>query len=220
MRGFNDEAREYLQKSLPLIKAAARPDQITRTNRLLTERQDMIIWLDAMSGRIDEAWAGSEDQANDWQSLLETGLDNITTSLDYSTYLLDRAWLANERGDTELALSLLEQGMAMISAEAVKMPNNRRIGNTLTLAAYRYWEITGELPTVETLSLLPDYKAFEDRTRACTDASMAVRKEVMLGNAAQANDLVAYLLDKGYGESGFMRICRLYYGCSGDTDAN
>jgi tetratricopeptide (TPR) repeat protein len=97
MRGFNDEAREYLQKSLPLIKAAARPDQITRTNRLLTERQDMIIWLDAMSGRIDEAWAGSEDQANDWQSLLETGLDNITTLLGFSAYLLDRAWLPHER---------------------------------------------------------------------------------------------------------------------------
>jgi tetratricopeptide (TPR) repeat protein len=220
MRGLNDEAREYLQKSLLLIKAAAQPDQSTRTTMLLTDRRDMIIWLDAMSGRINEAWAGSEDQANTWQSLLEAGLDNITTLLDYSTYLLNRAWLANERGETELALSLLEKGMAMISAEAVKMPNNRRIGNTLTLAAFRYWEITGELPIAEILSLLPDYRAFKDRTRACTDASIAVRKEVMLGNAARANDLVTYLLDKSYRESGFMRICRLYYDCSEDTDAN
>ncbi len=220
MRGLNDEAREYLQKSLLLIKATAQSDQITGTIRLLVERRDMIIWLDAMSGRMDEAWAGSEDQASDWQSLLEAGLDNIETLLDYSTYLLDRAWLVNERGDSELALSLLEQGMAMVSAEAVKMPNNRLIGNALTLATYRFWEVTGELPANETLSLLPDYRAFEDRTRACSDASMAIRKEVMLGNAARADDLVTYLLDKGYRESGFMRICRLYYGCSGDTDAN
>ena len=220
MRGLNDEAREYLQKSLLLIKAAARPDRITRTTRLLAERRDGVIWLDAMGGRIDSAWAGSEDQASDWQSLLEAGLDNIETLLDYSTYLLARAWLANERGDSELALRLLEQGMAMISAEAIKMPHNRLIGNALTFATYRYWEITGELPAAETLSLLPDYRAFEDRTRACSDASMAIRKEVMLGNATRADDLVAYLLNKGYRESGFMRICRLYYSCSEDMDAN
>jgi hypothetical protein len=101
--------------------------------------------------------------------------------------------------------------MATILAEAVKMPHNRLIGNALTLATYRYWEITGELPAAETLSLLPDYRVLEDRTRACADASMAVRKEVMLGDPARANDLVAYLLDKGYRESGFRRICRQYY---------
>jgi hypothetical protein len=117
-------------------------------------------------------------------------------------------------------VSLLEQGMATIFAEAIKMPNNRFIGNALTLASYRYWEITGKLPAAETLSLLPDYRAYGDRTRDCMDASMAVRKEVMLGNAARANDLVAYLLDKGYRESGFMRVCKLYYNCSGDMDAN
>ena len=220
MRGLNDEAREHLHKSLLLITAAARPDQSLRTTRLLTERRNMIIRLDAMSDRIDEAWAGSEDQAGNWQILLEAGLDNIVTLLDYSAYLLDRAWLANERGDTELAMSLLERGVTTISAEAVKTPHNRFIGNALTLATYRFWEITGDLPAAETLSLLPDYRAFEDRTRACTDASMAVRKEVMLGNPARANDLVAYLLDKGYRDSGFLRICRLYYECSGDTDAN
>ena len=213
MRGFNDEAREYLQKSLLLIKASVQPDQSTRINSLLAEHRKMIIWLDAMSGRIDEAWAGSEDQANDWQSLLEAGQDNIDTLLTYSTYLLDRAWLAHERGDTELAVSLLDQGMAAILAEAAKMPHNRLIGNTLTLASYRYWEITGELPAAEILSLLPDYRAYDDRTRDCTDASMAVRKEVMLGDAARAGDLVAYLLDKGYRESGFMRVCELYYDC-------
>jgi len=220
MRGRNDEARGYLQKSLLLINASAQPDQSTRTNRLLAVRWSLIIWLDVMSGRIDEAWAESEDQTDDWQSLLEVGLDNISTLSTYVRYLLDRAWLAQERGETELAASLLDQGMAMISAEAVKMPNNRLIGNTLTLGIFRHWEITGELPSAETLSLLPDYRAFEGRTRACMDASMAVRKEVMLGTPEKAEDLVAYLLDKGYGETGFMSICRLYYDCSGGMDAN
>jgi len=220
LQGLNDEAREYLQKSLLLIKAIAQSDQDPRASKLLVERRNMIIWIDAMSGRIDEAWARSEDQANDLQNLLEAGLDNVNTLMIYSTYLLDRAWLANERGDTNLAMRLLDGVLAMISTEAVKMPHNRPIGNTLTLASYRYWEITDELPAAETLSLLPDYRALEDRTRACTDASMAIRKEVMLGDAARANDLVSYLLDKGYRESGFMRICRLYYDCSGDTDAN
>jgi len=220
MRGENDEAREYFQKSLQMIEASAKPDQVTRTNRLLAERWNLIIWLDATSGRIDEAWAESENQANNWQILLEAGLDNVNTLLTYTRFLLDRAWLAQERGETALAVSLLNQTIALVSAEAAKMPDNRFIGNALTMASYRYWEVTGELPPAEALVRLPDYKAFEGRTRACQDASMAIRKNVMLGSAARADDLVTYLLDKGYREPGFMRICRIYYGCSGETEAN
>ncbi len=158
--------------------------------------------------------------ADDWQILLEAGLDNLFTQIVYSAYLLDRAWLANERGDAELAADLLEQGLAPLAAEAARLPNNRTIGNELTLAAYRYWEIRGEPPADDIMSLLPDYREHPGRTRACRDASIAVRKAVMLGNPPEAEDLVAYLLEKGFRETGFMQICRLYYDCPGNIKTN
>ena len=218
--GNNYEARANYEKSLRLIELSARPDEPTRTIRDLVERRNSIIWLDAMSGRMEEAWAGSGEQADDGKSLLEAGLDNVSTLIIYTSYLLDRAWLANEKGDTGLAADLLEQGMTLLETEATRLPHNRQIGNTLTLAAYRYWQIRGELPPDNILSLLPDYRANVGRTRSCEDASLAVRKEVMLGNPAKAYDLAAYLMDSGFRESGFMQICKLYYSCSGETDAN
>jgi hypothetical protein len=42
---------------------------------------------------------------------------------------------------------------------------------------------------------------------------MAVRKAVVLSTPDQTDDLLTYLLQKGFRESGFMRICREYYHC-------
>jgi tetratricopeptide (TPR) repeat protein len=220
MRGLDDEAREHYQKALSLIQASARPDQRIRTVKLLAERKNLITWLDAMSGRIDEAWAQSEAQAEDWAELLEAGRDNMYTLKHYASYLLDRAWLANERGDTRLAADLLQQGLTLIATQAVRLPNSREIGNALTLAAYRYWQIKGEPPADDIVSMLPDYSTDTDRTRACEDADMAVRKAVLLGHPETAERLVGYLLDKGYAETGFMRVCRLYYDCPVESQPN
>ena len=218
--GRNDEARANLEKSLQLVEQRTLPGEPSRTTRDIVGRRNLVIWLDAMSGRIDEAWAGSESQADNWRSLLESGLDNVYTLNTYTTYLLDRAWLAKERGDTQQAAGLVEHATALLASEAGGLLSNKKVGNTLTLAAYRYWQIRGKLPPDHILSLLPDYKTNSGRTRSCLDASLAVRKEVMLGSPANADDLVAYLLDSGYRETGFMRICELYYECSGETDAN
>jgi len=220
MRGLNDEARDDFEKSLQLLELSAGSRSHSSTNMLLLERINHIIWLDAMSGRIDDAWAESEASEGDSRILLEAGLDKIQILKIYTTYLLDRAWLANTRGDKSLAMDLLEQAMAPLAAEAARLPHSRNIGNALTLAAYRYFEVVGEPPPEGILSLLPDYRANNDRTRACVDASVAVRKEVMLGNPAQADDLVAYLLESGFRESGFMRICRKYYNCPEGKSVN
>ena len=220
MLGLNDEARSHYERSVHLIEQSIRPGERAITARDLVERRNFIIWLDAMSGRVDEAWAGSESQSDDWRILLESGLDNVSTLMIYTTYLMDRAWLANERGDSEQAADLIEQGMTLLQTEASRLLNNLSFGNTLTLAAYRYWQIKGELPADNILSLLPDYQANSGRTRSCLDASLAVRKEVMLGDPEQADDLAAYLLASGFRETGFIQICKLYYGCSGETDAN
>ena len=220
MLGLNTEARDNYEKSLRLIEASARGDHQNLINRLLAERMNQIIRLDAMNGRIDDAWAGSQSLIDVWQSLLETGLDNVSTLIDYTNYLLDRAWLANEKGDTALGAELLDQAIALLVTEATRMQDDRKIGNALTMAAYRYWQIRGEAVPDHILSLLPDYRAYDGRARSCLDASLAVRKEVMLGSPANATDLVTYLLGNGFRETDFIRICKLYYGYSGEMDTN
>jgi len=218
--GKNEEAREYFLKAIQLMETGIQVDQLSMASRLMARRWNRIIWLDAMSGQIEKAWAESEDQAGTWQMLLEGGLENVYDLIHYSDYLSSRAWLANEKGNTELAMALIEQSMELLAAEAANLPNNRAMGNALTMAAFHYWEIKGEPPATDIVALLPDFREHEDRTRACTDASMAIRKDVLLGQAAKADDIVNYLLDSGFKESAFLRICRLYYGCSGEMDTN
>jgi tetratricopeptide (TPR) repeat protein len=216
-RGLSDEARSHYQQAVELLEASARGGPKPRSVRLdLAERRQVIAWLDAVSGRLDEAWVAMEALEGEWQYLRESAeLDDVRTLRRYSTYLLNQAWLANELGQVVLARDLLEKGFGLIAAESMRLPGNRTIGNDLTLAAFHYWDITGELPGEEILGLLPDYSAYPGRTQACLDASLAVRKAVMLGDPSAADDLVAYLRGNGYREPGFMRICRKYYNCSG-----
>jgi len=215
-QGFNEEAIKSYEKAVELIETVSQENSDSESIRQddLVERRELIVWLDAMSGRIDEAWAGSQSLADDWQHLLQdTGLEDVHTMTVYSTYLLDRAWLANERAESSLAESLLEKGMAKLASVLSQFPENREVGNALTLAAFRYWEFKQELPPEEILSLLPVYGVDSGRTRACIDASRAVRKAAMLGDTAELGVLVAYLLDNGYRESGLLRICKTYYFC-------
>ncbi len=215
--GFYENAVESHKKSLELIEAVLhQTTDLRRTKVLLAERKQFIAWDYAMIGRMDEAWAESNTLVNEWHDLQRaSGLDDVGTMKAYSTFLVDHAWLANERGDSALAERLLEEGIAQLASVLRKLPDNRDLGNILTLAAYRYWNIKKELPPQEILSLLPDYGGDHGRTRACIDASRAVRKAVMLGNPARAGELVAYLVDNGYREVGFMRVCREYYYCQG-----
>lgn len=83
------------------------------------------------------------------------------------------------------------------------------------LAVFLHWELNKDFPPETVMALLPDYRSNRGRTRACTDASMAVYKAVMLGQQTQARELTEYLIERGYREAGFMRVCRRYNLCSG-----
>lgn len=215
MSGDNDRAKENYLNAIDLIRSSNSENMGPRAIRELAMRQSLVMWLDAVNGRIDEAWERSNALWDDWQYLSEeTGLVSLTTLIDYSFFLLDRAWLLNQRGDNALASVFLMKGLDALAAEALRHPDNRDIGNALTYGAYRFWEIRNEQPSEEILSQLPDYRAYNGRTRACADASMAVSKAVMLGNPAEAVDLVEYLVGQGYRESGFMQICQQYFDCS------
>ena len=215
MSGQNDLAKQNYLEAIELIEFANRQNPGARATRLLAERNNHVVWLDAMSGRREEAWERSNALWDDWQFLSdEIGLDNLYTLADYSMFLFDRAWLLNAREESDRAKELLLTGLNLLLLETSKFPGNRLIGNTLVYGAYRFWEIMGQLPSEEIMSQLPDYQAYNGRTRACTDASRAVSKAVMLGAPQEAANLVDYLLNRGYRETGFMQICRKYYSCN------
>ena len=97
----------------------------------------------------------------------------------------------------------------------IKLPDNRDLGNLLTQATFQYWEIENDFPPSDIMRQLPDYNSGSGRVRACTDASVAVRKAVMLDDMAYAGELTNYLLGRGYGEAGFVRVCKAYSLCVG-----
>ena len=142
-------------------------------------------------------------------------MEDVNSLALYSEHLLHRAWLASANGYPGSAVMFLDEAIGTLALGAQANPEHRKIENLLTLAAYRYWDLHQELPKADVLSLLPDYRAYNDRIQACLDASMAVRKAVMLGEPAAAADLVNHLLDRGYREAGFMQVCNEFYSCTG-----
>ena len=83
------------------------------------------------------------------------------------------------------------------------------------LAAFRLWEMKQELPPESILTKLPYYYSTSGSIRACFDASMAARKAIMFGAATRAVELTDYLMDRGYREVDFVRVCKAHSMCSG-----
>jgi hypothetical protein len=81
-------------------------------------------------------------------------------------------------------------------------------------AVFRLWEMKQELPREPILTNLPYYYSTSGSIRACLDASMAARKAIMFGATARAVELTDYLMDRGYREANFMRVCKKYSLCS------
>jgi hypothetical protein len=139
----------------------------------------------------------------------------MRTSLIYIKYLIDRARLVKTRGDPQLANQLLRDVQLHLAASQSNISFERDAGNLLVQAAFQHWEMNGELPPANILSQLPVYIAGSGRTRACVDASRAAIKAVMLDQLTQAREYTGYLLENGYRETDFMRVCKKYSLCSG-----
>jgi 2-methylaconitate cis-trans-isomerase PrpF len=134
---------------------------------------------------------------------------------EHASFLVGRAWLAQAIGAAEMAKRNLTEAETQLSELLRKLPGNRAAENMLTLAAFQRWELNQQTPPKAAQSLIPDYQASSGRTRACFDASIAVRQAIMLGDTARAGELTGYLLDKGYREASFMQVCKTYSLCSG-----
>ena len=215
MMGQADEAKPNLNKSLRLIEEVqAQKPADQRTFRRILARKQRIAWLNSIDGNTDQAWAALNEIAEEWQSILQViGSDDVRTMQTYATYLLNRAWLARAKGNHELAQQLTGESMTLLASLMHKLRDNRSVGNMLMLAVFQYWETGHELPPLNIQDLLPEYSAGSGRIRACTDASMAVRKAIMLGDREYAAELTTYLLKAGYHEFDFMSVCKKYSLC-------
>jgi tetratricopeptide (TPR) repeat protein len=217
MMGRLEESKPSLEQSLQLLQQVLidKPGDQIRQRQVL-ERKQRLAWQDAMSGNTDQAWKALNAIEEEWQVFSsENGSDDLRTLQAYSIYLLNRAWIARDMGDLDLAEEKIIVSLGLISTLMSKLPDSRNLGNLLTQATFQYWEIENDFPPSDIMRQLPDYNSGSGRVRACTDASVAVRKAVMMDDMAYAGELTNYLLDRGYGEAGFVRVCKAYSLCVG-----
>ena len=207
--GNSDEATESLQQALQLFEEIlVKGVNIKDMTILILERAPHLAWMKAMTGNTEEAWADSNAMTEKWRLLQSLDEQDMRTKLIYTAFLLDRAWLAQSRGEVATAGRLLDDVLVRLSAAMNNMSFQRTAGNMLVLAAFRYWELNKQLPAAEILSLLPEYASDSGRTRSCRDSSRAVMKAVMLGEMARAREFTEYLLHNGYREADFIRVCK------------
>jgi tetratricopeptide (TPR) repeat protein len=216
LNGDIDKAVASLKKALNLLDTTL-PTQTdirgTMVDILLREKN--LASLMTYNGDIDEAWALSNEMSDKWLELESISVEDMRTSLTYIDYLIGRARLADIRGNSQLANQLLGDIQMHLAAAQSNDSFKRRTENMLVKAAFQFWEMSGELPQPKILSHLPEYEAGSGRARACEDASMAVYKAVMLGQDTTAREFTDYLLQNGYREADFMRVCRQYSLCAG-----
>ncbi len=210
-------ARESIEKVLGLMAPVLEqnPDS-KKITRYILERRVRLAMLMAFGGSTEQAWLAMDALDEDWQLLSGDidGTDSLTIE-GYSTFLLGRAWLAQSMGRSDMASRLLDDDITYLVEALNKLPGNRAVENMLMLAVFQYWEMKQEFPLENVLKVLPDYGVNSGRTRACRDANLAVRQAIMLGDTARGGRLAAYLLENGYREVSFMRICKKYSLCPG-----
>jgi tetratricopeptide (TPR) repeat protein len=184
--------------------------------RITLRRKSHLMMLKALDGDIDGSWVAMQDLHQEWRNILkEDGAqdDNIT---NYVTFLLYKAELAQSMGDTETAIQLLGDAQNRIIRLLEKLPSNRVAGNLLMQTVFQTWELTQKMPEEAIMTKLPAYSKNEGNIRACTDASLAAKKAVMLGDMARAGELTTYLLDRGYTQVSFVHFCKAYSLCTGE----
>jgi len=215
--GHVDEAIESLEKVLQFMEPVLlqNPDDKKIVSYVLL-RKHRLAMLRADKGEIEQATQAMEALGEEWRLYFQGGVKDDLEAIEiYTYYLIDRASLAQMSGDSELAERLFNDSIALSIETLEKYPGNREAGNQLMLAVFRLWEMKQEPPPESILPILPYYYSTSGSIRACFDASMAVRKAIMFGATARAAELTNYLMDRGYREVSFMRVCKKYSLCSG-----
>jgi tetratricopeptide (TPR) repeat protein len=215
--GHVKEAKDNLEESISLTeKIDDRDPADSNIARLIMTMKQRLAILDTASGNTGQALQISGELYEQWQRNFDDAAEeDLGVNEGYVSYLTDRAWIAMSVGNTGMAAQSLADAMTRAVDSLKKFPGNRGMGNSLMLAAFRYWEINQALPGESILMNLPYYYSNSGQIQACTDASMAARKAIMLGDMDRAKDLTEYLTSNGYAETTFMRACKAHAFCNG-----
>lgn len=215
--GKNDEARQNLRRAIGLVKLYLEqyPDDMVAALFLLVREQRLAELLVQSEGA-DAYRQSIDDLEGQWEVFnLKNRKLNVDASNGKIDYILARARLAESQGKNQLAGQFIDESFAALIQVLTKMPGYRDAENQLVEAAFSYWQINGRLPPETVLARLPDYEFEKGRARACIDASVAVRKSLMLGDRESAVEFSGYLLEKSYHEERFMQLCESYALCAG-----
>ncbi len=212
-QGDVDEAIDTLGEAISLLndKLLQGIDE-RETAILILERQQSIARMMALKGETDKARVISNIVYDNWSDLKGIDQEDLRTALVYINLLLDRNRLAISDNGQDAGHLLTDIQLHLV-ASLKNLSFKRSAENLLVQAAFEQWEISGELPPANILSHLPVYESGSGRTRACTDASTAVLKFVMLEDIENARKLTSYLLKQGYREASFIKVCRAYSLC-------
>ncbi|MFC1777050.1 TIR domain-containing protein [Pseudomonadota bacterium] len=216
LHGDIDEAMASLEKALELLEKILQQNVDARETAVdILSRQQYLVRFMILNGETDAALEAFNEISAKWLDLKGISEEDMRTSLIYVEHLTNQARLAETRGDIQQANQLLNDIRLHLVASQSNISFKRHAGNMLVEAVFLQWEMNGELPPANILSHLPEYVPGSGRSRACVDASRAAIKALMLGQLVQAREFTDYLLERGYREVGFMRVCKQYSLCSG-----
>jgi len=214
--GHVDVAIENLAKALLLMEPVMLENPESKSISLwMLDRSHHLIVLKAHGENTDHAWMAMDELDQEWQNFYHAYEAQDEDTRNYVSFLLNRAVLARSMDAPELAAELIEDAREKIGRLLDKLPGDRYAGNLMMEVVFQAWVLNQELPTESVLAQLPDYMSNDGHTRACEDASLAVKQAVMLGDMDRASDLTTYLMDNGYTEVGFMHFCKAYSLCQG-----
>ena len=211
-----DGAIADLGRALGLLKKIAFTDTEDRDLKVdILIRQGYLVELMIQNGDYAQAQQLAEEVSAAWQDLIGISSEDMRTSLVFVQHLINLTRLSALAEDKEAALRELNDIQVHLAASRNNMTFSRKAGNMLVEAAFYRWEMSGELPDESIRSSFPDYDLGRGWARACMDAGSAVRMAVMLEQPAKAEAFADYLLDSGYQQADFMRICKKYDLCAG-----
>jgi hypothetical protein len=205
-----DQALNNLEESRGLLtELMADHPENDRYRELRLARGSRILEVLAQRESIDEAAARLMLLQSEWDDNRSgSARADARSQIDYGEFLMIRATIESRDGATEAARASLSEALEVILGVVEDAPDLAFARLQLAMAAYRYWELTGEFPMDRAQAELPRADDFDTYKQSCLDGNIAARLAVMQGDLAAAQGYTAYLLSKGYFEPGFIGFCR------------
>jgi tetratricopeptide (TPR) repeat protein len=206
-----------LERSLQLTELVRSLDSANREAQLQQlDRQQRLSMAAWMVGDKERAWELSLSLADAWPTVIGEGESRHAFLWhSYIKFLGGHAWLAHSLGEEQISRKYYRLAFDQIETMLEDFPDDRQAGLLLSMTAFRAWESDPELLPASVDHLLPGLADPDNSIRSCDDAILAVRVAIMLGDNRGASEYADYLLNQGFGEAEFKRICTDYAICSG-----